>query len=205
MATKTVKKETIKKETTKKEETKVEEVVEKVEVKKPLTLGELRRKLKNKSIDVEIMNIAGGEVFYRCPKTHSEITLESVGDTETVDLDFLMTMKNRHKGLFTRYIIAIVDVYDDEITIEDIITYLGIGDLYKEAERLDANYIEDLILNTDAIEFSEIIDRLNIALVHRIGERALDLFKNGQFDSRYKCDSIERKLQMKDLFDIELD
>ena len=54
--------------------------------------------LKSSNIDVEIMNLAGGEVFYRCPKTHSEITLESVGDTETVDLDLLMTMKNRHKG-----------------------------------------------------------------------------------------------------------
>ena len=207
MSSKTVKKDT--KATTKKvaaiETEAVNIDIEEVEVKKPLTIKDLRRKLKNSNIDVEIMNIAGGEVFYRCPKTHVEVSLQSVGDTETVDLDLLMTMKNRHKGFFSKYVIGIVDVYDDEITIEDVVNYLGIGELYKDIENLDANYIEDLILDTDSLEFADIIGKLNIGLVQRIAERALVLFKTGQFDSRYKCDAIEKVLQIKGLFDIELD
>lgn len=171
--------------------------------KTKLSPREIRRELKSKNVEVEIINLTSSKLVYTCPKTHTEIIFEECGDSETVDLDLLVTMKNKHKKFFSRHYITIVDVYSEDYTIEDILTYLGVDKFYSELENTDVDYIEDIILNSSVDDFEKIVRKSSYELANRIAERAVKMYKDGDFDSRYKCEVLAEKLEMDHLFDLE--
>ena len=116
---------------------KKEEVVEVIneQPKRRKTLRELRRLL-NRDTEVLVMNNTQGTFYYYCPKTHMSIRLEEFGDSEIVTMEVLEGMKNRGKSIFKNYYLVILDVYPeenlvDEIDVSDVLTYLGISDLYE--------------------------------------------------------------------------
>lgn len=167
------------------------------------SLRELRQELKKrKSLEVEIMNLSTGEVFYECPKTRYKFNLNKVGAKESVELDILTTLVNRSRGFFENHLITIVDFEDDEFTVEDLLEYLGLKDIYNGIENTDIDYINE-ILEKDVYDFEKFIDTLaSPVLIERIAERAILLYSKGKFDSHTKRRILSKKLGLEDIFDV---
>ena len=212
----TTKKTTTRRTTAKKTVEKVEvQPVEKhefEEVKRPKTFRELRKML-TRDTEVLIMNNTQGGFYYKCPKTQMEINLQEFGDTEVVTIELLEAMKNRAKIVFKNYCIMIVDVYpeidfEDEIGIYDVLNYLGLTELYNlvsdelenNGELYSEEFFDSLIINESRDRFEKIARKMNRKLLTQLAHRAYNLYKTGEFDSRYKMEFIQEKLGMEDLF-----
>lgn len=167
------------------------------------SLRELRQELKKrKSLEVEIMNLTTGEVFYECPKTRYKFNLSKLGAKENLELDILTTLANRSRDLFETHSLAIVDFEDDEYTAEDLIEYLGLRDIYKGIENTDVDYINE-ILELDNDDFEEFIRKNgNPALIKRLAERAIYLYSKRKFDSHTKRRILSKLLGSEDIFDV---
>lgn len=171
--------------------------------KDKMSLRELRQELKKrKSLEVEIMSLSTGEIIYECPKTRYKFNLSKVGARESLELDVLTTLVNRSRGFFENHLITIVDFEDDEFTVEDLITYLGLQDIYTDIENTDVDYIAE-ILALDNDEFEKIINKKeNELLVRKIAERAVYLYGQGEFDSHTKQRALSKRIGINDLFDV---
>ena len=193
---------------------KKEEVVEVVneQPKRRKTLRELRRLL-NRDTEVLVMNNTQGTFYYYCPKTHMSIRLEEFGDSEIVTMEVLEGMKNRGKTIFRNYYLVILDVYPeenlvDEIDVSDVLTYLGISDLYetindeleKYGDIYSDEFFDSLLLDKDLDDFKRILDKMHLGLARRLATRAHVLFKDKEFDSGNKMNLIQEKIGVEDLF-----
>lgn len=193
---------------------KKEEVVEVVneQPKRRKTLRELRRLL-NRDTEVLVMNNTQGTFYYYCPKTHMSMRLEEFGDSEIVTMEVLEGMKNRGKSIFKNYYLVILDVYpeenlEDEIDVSDVLTYLGINDLYesinneleKDGDLYSNEFFDGLLLEKDLDDFKRIIDKMHLGLARRLATRAHVLFKDKKFDSGNKMNLIQDKIGVEDLF-----
>ena len=194
----------------KKEE--VVEVVNEQPIKKRKTLRELRRLL-NRDTEVLVMNNTQGTFYYYCPKTHMSIRLEEFGDSEIVTMEVLEGMKNRGKSIFKNYYLVILDVYPeenlvDEIDVSDVLTYLGISDLYetindeleKYGDIYSDEFFDSLLLDKDLDDFKRILDKMHLGLARRLATRAHVLFKDKEFDSGNKMNLLQDKIGVEDLF-----
>lgn len=167
------------------------------------SLKELRQELKKrKSLEVEIMSLSTGTIVYECPKTRYKFALSKVGARESLELDVLTTLVNRSRDFFENHLITIVDFEDEDFTVEDLITYLGLQDIYTDIENTDVDYIAN-ILNLDNSEFERIINREgNNSLVEKVAERAVYLYKQKKFDSHTKQRILSKRMNIDDLFDV---
>lgn len=193
---------------------KKEEVVEVVneQPKRRKTLRELRRLL-NRDTEVLVMNNTQGTFYYYCPKTHMSMRLEEFGDSEIVTMEVLEGMKNRGKSIFKNYYLVILDVYPeenlvDEIDVSDVLTYLGISDLYetindeleKYGDIYSDEFFDSLLLDKDLDDFKRILDKMHLGLARRLATRAHVLFKDKEFDSGNKMNLLQDKIGVEDLF-----
>lgn len=193
---------------------KKEEVVEVIneQPKRRKTLRELRRLL-NRDTEVLVMNNTQGTFYYYCPKTHMSMRLEEFGDSEIVTMEVLEGMKNRGKSIFKNYYLVILDVYPeenlvDEIDVSDVLTYLGISDLYetindeleKYGDIYSDEFFDSLLLDKDLDDFKRILDKMHLGLARRLATRAHVLFKDKEFDSGNKMNLIQDKIGVEDLF-----
>lgn len=167
------------------------------------SLKELRQELKKrKSLEVEIMSLSTGTIVYECPKTRYKFALSKVGARESLELDVLTTLVNRSRDFFENHLITIVDFEDEDFTVEDLITYLGLQDIYTDIENTDVDYIAD-ILSLDNSEFERIINKEgNNSLVEKVAERAVYLYKQKKFDSHTKQRILSKRMNIDDLFDV---
>ena len=94
---------------------------------------------------------------------------------------------NKEKGHYTS--IEFDDLYLDEIYQEN------------EIENYDTDYVGQ-ILKMDAKKFKRLIEDSDIKLVKTIAGRAVELFRNGKFDSRIKEEVLCAKLNREDLFEM---
>ena len=193
---------------------KKEEVVEVVneQPKRRKTLRELRRLL-NRDTEVLVMNNTQGTFYYYCPKTHMSMRLEEFGDSEIVTMEVLEGMKNRGKSIFKNYYLVILDVYPeenlvDEIDVSDVLTYLGISDLYetindeleKYGDIYSDEFFDSLLLDKDLDDFKRILDKMHLGLARRLATRAHVVFKDKEFDSGNKMNLLQDKIGVEDLF-----
>lgn len=167
------------------------------------SLRKLRQDLKHrKHVEVEIMSLTDSDIVYECPKTNYRFVLDSIGQKETLELDLLFVMANKYRGFFTKHLITITDFDDDDYTIEDLLDYLGLTDIYDGIENTDGDYIKD-ILELDNYDFEKLINtKGTVELYMRLAERMVYLFDKGKFNDYTKSDIIARLLGMSDLFDI---
>ena len=197
---------------TRKKKEEVVEVVNEQPIKKRKTLRELRRLL-NRDTEVLVMNNTQGTFYYYCPKTHMSIRLEEFGDSEIVTMEVLEGMKNRGKSIFKNYYLVILDVYPeenlvDEIDVSDVLTYLGISDLYetindeleKYGDIYSDEFFDSLLLDKDLDDFKRILDKMHLGLARRLATRAHVLFKDKEFDSGNKMNLLQDKIGVEDLF-----
>lgn len=173
-----------------------------------LSLRELRQGLKaKKSEEVTLLNLTNGEVGYECPKTGYSVRLRGIGSKVNLELESLMTMANQHKGLFAKHKIAIHDFDCDEYSIEDLIRFLNLEDIYEPIEKLGLEISEDYIadlLEIDNEVFKNFINDKNTStrLVERIADRVVYLYMTDKFDASIKRQFLEERLGYDDLFDV---
>ena len=184
----------------------VEENVEVEEVKPRKTVRELRAEFRDKKneIEVEIINLNSCATVCRDRTGRELFRLNNTGDRDFLTLADIYEVANRHKGMFEKHWIAIIDVeskYDYEI--EDILTYLNLDEMYQEhnIENYDTDYISQ-ILKMDVRKFEKYIEEANESLVRMVASRAVDLYRNKKFDSRIKENVLAKRLNREDLFEM---
>lgn len=184
-----------------------------VEVKKEKTFKDLRKVL-NKDTEVLVMNNTQGHFYYSCPQTRMSINLEAFGETQVVTLELLEIMKRRARVFFENYLIMVIDVFEEDANIQDVIKYLDIQKYYKDIEKLDddennsiyeEDFFDNIIINKTKSEFDRIVSKMNKRLLVQFANRCVELYRTGEFDSRYKMDTLSDLLKNEDLFsDIDL-
>ena len=183
----------------------IEEVINVEEVVPKKTYKELKKEFKAKQyeIEVEILNLNSCATSCRGRDGRLIFEFSKSGDREFISLADLSEVANRYKGFFEKHLIAIIDIDTDEYDLEDIITYLNLDEIYQEneIENYDTDYIGQ-ILKLDAKKFKRFIEDANIELVRTIASRAVELFRNGKFDSRIKEEALCERLNREDLFEI---
>ena len=184
---------------------KVEETVEVEEVVPRKTYRELKKEFKSKQyeIEVEILNLNSCATSCRGRDGRLIFKFNRSGDREFISLADLLEVANRHKGFFEKHLIAIIDIDSDEYELEDIITYLNLDEIYQEneIENYDTDYVGQ-ILKMDTKKFKRLVEDADIKLVKTIAGRAVELFRNGKFDSRIKEEVLCARLNREDLFEM---
>ena len=187
------------------DDVKVEETVEVEEVVTKKTYRELKKEFKSKQyeIEVEVLNLNSCATSCRGRDGRLIFKFNKSGDREFISLADLLEVANRHKGFFEKHLIAIIDIDNDEYELEDIITYLNLDEIYQEneIENYDTDYIGQ-ILKMDTKKFKRLIEDADVKLVKTIAGRAVELFRNGKFDSRIKEEVLCAKLDREDLFEM---
>ena len=187
------------------DEVEVEETVEVEEVIPRKTYKELKKEFRSKQyeIEVEILNLNSCATSCRGRDGRLIFEFNKSGDREFVSLADLLEVANRYKGYFEKHLIAIIDIDNDEYDLEDIITYLNLDEIYQEneIENYDTDYIGQ-ILKMDAKKFKRLVEDVDINLVKTIAGRAVELFRNGKFDSRIKEEVLCARLNREDLFEM---
>ena len=187
------------------DDVKVEETVEVEEVVPRKTYRELKKEFKSKQyeIEVEILNLNSCATSCRGRDGRLIFKFNKSGDREFISLADLLEVANRHKGFFEKHLIAIIDIDRDEYELEDIITYLNLDEIYQEneIENYDTDYIGQ-ILKMDAKKFKRLVEDADIKLAKTIAGRAVELFRNGKFDSRIKEEVLCARLNREDLFEM---
>ena len=185
----------------------IEEIVEVEEIKPRKTLKELRNEFRKKKydIEVEILNLNSCATSCRGRDGRIIFDFERSGDREFITLDDALEIASRYKGFFERHLITIIDVDcgEDEYDLEDIINYLNLGEIYQDngIENYDTDYIAQ-ILKMDTKKFKRLIEDADIELVKSVTNRAVELFRNGKFDSRMKEEILSSRLGREDLFEM---
>ena len=187
------------------DDVKVEETVEVEDITPRKTYRELKKEFKSKQheIEVEVLNLNSCATSCRGRDGRLIFKFNKSGDREFISLADLLEVANRHKGFFEKHLIAIIDIDNDEYELEDIITYLNLDEIYQEneIENYDTDYIGQ-ILKMDTKKFKRLIEDADVKLVKTIAGRAVELFRNGKFDSRIKEEVLCAKLNREDLFEM---
>ena len=186
----------------------VEEIQDDIEIDEIVprkSYKDLKKEFRSKQyeIEVEILNLNSCATSCRGRDGRLIFEFNKSGDREFISLADLSEVANRYKGFFEKHLIAIIDVDDEEYDLEDIITYLNLDEIYQEneIENYDTDYIGQ-ILKMDAKKFKRLVEDENTELVKTIASRAVELFKNGKFDSRIKEEAICKRLNREDLFEM---
>lgn len=158
-----------------------------------ITKSELKAALKNAEID--IVSNDNAQLLYICPITHQEIYLDEYGDTESVSMDVLQSMKSKAKDFFRKYWVIIEDVYipDSEldITVEDVYNYLGLSNVYKEISEFEGGYFDSLLLKEKTEKFEKRVEDMDKKMLGQLISRSVTLYKDGSFNNSSKQRLLE--------------
>ncbi|HBG2116862.1 hypothetical protein M1I50_09505 [Clostridioides difficile] len=158
------------------------------------------RKLKDE-IEVEIMNLDTGTVLYRDRDERLIFEMNKAGEKTFILLSDLYEISNKHRGYFENYLITIIDVDSDDYTVEDILEYLNLKDMYEYLDEYDLDYINNILLKLDNDKFVNLVEKANYGLIECLGSRVIELYKKGMFDSHYKERLIATRLGLQSLFE----
>lgn len=173
------------------------------------TRRNLIRELKNKrnEIDVEITNISAVRCKYVEEKTKYKYFDLQMGDKEILTLADLQEVVNRCRFMFEDHYLLITDVImvdeedDKKYTIDDLLVYLGLMDIYVDIDNHQIDYIEELIYDSKIKDFKDVISRSDRPLLVSIAGRMLSIFKKDPDEiDRNKIEIISSKLNLGDIF-----
>jgi hypothetical protein len=178
-------------------EDKVDKNITVKEPKKILTKKELRNRAH--TIEVEVMNLTNGSVYYRCKKTGEVIELNESGDSAVTTLDILLNMRNQSKKMLDNMHISIVDVFEDDIDVNDILKMLDLKKAYC-IDEMTVEGIDKYIISLSGSEFEKIVNESDIRFIRRLAERSVSLDKEKKLDSDFKRNVLIKKLNKEYLF-----
>lgn len=173
------------------------------------TRRNLIRELKNKrnEIDVEITNISAVRCKYVEEKTKYKYFDLQMGDKEILTLADLQEVVNRCRFMFEDHYLLITDVImvdeedDKKYTIDDLLVYLGLMDIYVDIDNHQIDYIEQLIYDSKIKDFKDVVSRSDRPLLVSIAGRMLSIFKKDPDEiDRNKIEIISSKLNLGDIF-----
>lgn len=173
------------------------------------TRRNLIRELKNKrnEIDVEITNISAVRCKYVEEKTKYKYFDLQMGDKEILTLADLQEVVNRCRFMFEDHYLLITDVImvdeedDKKYTIDDLLVYLGLMDIYVDIDNHQIDYIEELIYDSKIKDFKDVVSRSDRPLLVSIAGRMLSIFKKDPDEiDRNKIEIISSKLNLGDVF-----
>lgn len=173
------------------------------------TRRNLIRELKNKrnEIDVEITNISAVRCKYVEEKTKYKYFDLRMGDKEILTLADLQEVVNRCRFMFEDHYLLITDVImvdeedDKKYTIDDLLVYLGLMDIYVDIDNHQIDYIEQLIYDSKIKDFKDVVSRSDRPLLVSIAGRMLSIFKKDPDEiDRNKIEIISSKLNLGDIF-----
>lgn len=173
------------------------------------TRRNLIRELKNKrnEIDVEITNISAVRCKYVEEKTKYKYFDLRMGDKEILTLADLQEVVNRCRFMFEDHYLLITDVImvdeedDKKYTIDDLLVYLGLMDIYVDIDNHQIDYIEELIYDSKIKDFKDVVSRSDRPLLVSIAGRMLSIFKKDPDEiDRNKIEIISSKLNLGDIF-----
>ena len=173
------------------------------------TRRDLIRELKNKrnEIDVEITNISAVRCKYVEEKTKYKYFDLRMGDKEILTLADLQEVVNRCRFMFEDHYLLITDVImvdeedDKKYTIDDLLVYLGLMDIYVDIDNHQIDYIEELIYDSEIKDFKNVVSRSDRPLLISIAGRMLSVFKQDPDEiDRNKIEIISSKLNLGDIF-----
>lgn len=152
-----------------------------------------------KDVECVVMSLCNGELVYRDRRTSRLFEFPELGDSEIMTIEELSTMKNLARKFFKNSYITVVDVLDDEYTLEDVYEYLQIK---TNTEILCAEDMDDIILDMDIDDFRTILqNRKEGGLRQRIVERAMKLYEDGEFNDYSKMKIIKDVTKLDYLFE----
>ena len=152
-----------------------------------------------KDVECVVMSLCNGELVYRDRRTSRLFEFPELGDSEIMTIEELSTMKNLARKFFKNSYITVVDVLDDEYTLEDVYEYLQIK---TNTEILCAEDMDDIILDMDIDDFRTILqNRKEGGLRQRIVERAIKLYEDGEFNDYSKMKIIKDVTKLDYLFE----
>lgn len=165
------------------------------------TISEKRNILKN--ADISVKNNCISKIILKSRLNGgSKYTLLANGDIEDIPFTELNDIFKRQRSLFESYKILIEDVYcpeNDEITVDDVKLVLG---LKKELDEIpDEYYFDELLLDLSFEEYEEEVNSLPKVVLSRLIERAILLYRQGEFSNFNKMSLLENKLGLEYVFE----
>ena len=159
-------------------ETEAKEVVEKT---KPKTKTVSRRQqFKEKKIElrkqaseiqVEVLNISDGNAYFVSRKTGIPYFDLNPSEDTVLTLDELEEVVRDSKGFFTKDVLVMTDVYNEEYNLIDIMEYLKL----KDYDKAGYDYLEEFIVNSSDVEFKSKLENESRDYIKRIACKAIYL------------------------------
>ena len=165
------------------------------------TISEKRNILKNADISIKNNSISKIILISRLGGG-SKYTLLANGDIEDIPFTELNDIFKRQRKLFESYKILIEDVYcpdNDDITIEDVKLVLGLKDKFDETP--DEYYFDELLLDLSFEDYEDEVKKLPREIMSRLLERAILLYRQGEFANFNKMSLLEEKLGLEYIFE----
>lgn len=169
------------KEVKKPKKKKVTPKIEVKEVKKSRKqiASELRRNMG--SIDVEILNISDMRVSHANKMGVFYFQLEP-NESVIISLEEIYEVKTKAKKCFTEHMIIITDVFSDDYSLEDIMAFLGLDNVYKGIDDPNSDFLEKFVVETNEDEFERMIQKKNKKEIKRIACKAMFLHYSDEND-----------------------
>lgn len=179
------------------EEKKLENVKKKTKTRKELS-SELRAK--RDDIELEILNISTGGCSYY--DSHGEAYFNLVpGQSTIVSLREIQDICLQARCYFDEYYLIITDVNNEHYTLEEILIYLGLSDIYKNIKNYNEDYLRDILLESNDKEFNSLISVKDIKFIKMLAAKAIYLFTVEKEDiSRGKEHALKQMLKLETLF-----
>jgi len=201
---------TKKKTTTKKTEVASKEEIETKSIPKEKTRKQIQMELRKKVNDVlvELTNISFMGAMY-VNRTGVEYFDLQPGESITLTLGELEEVVRQSKGFFTSFSLIVSDVLSDEITLDEVMKYLSLDNVFKNIDDPNRDFVEE-ILEMDDDDFLSIVNayKSNKDILRNISARGVYMTKSDDYDyelSRKKNRILAEFFNRKTLFDDEIE
>ena len=167
------------------------------------TISEMKRQLKD--ADISIKNNSMFEVILKSDRNGGSFTTLKPTEIEDITFEDLQSIVKKHKSMFEDFTVLIDDVYcpdNEELGVEEVEQVLGLGRIKKGVDEIpDDLYFDDLLLDCPFEEFTEEVDKMKKAVINRLIERAIFLYKEKEFSNNFKMSYLEKKLGVQYVFE----
>lgn len=158
-----------------------------------------KRVVVDRDTEVVFMNNTSGNLFYKCPKTHSIYDLYEYGDTDYITVEQLLAMNNSSRKMLKDLWIILLDVTNKDIDIEDVWKYLGLDNLYNDVVKPED--VDGFITKSTDAKFTSALEKMNKVLASKVIERAIVLYHRGELNSITKVNILKEFVGDDDLFE----
>jgi hypothetical protein len=152
-----------------------------------------RKKIPNDLVIELTSNLNGGISFAdKKSKTNAYISFRGIDDTDSCTFTEIKTMLKQSPKLLEKAYIVITDVNsieDNEFTVNDLLYHLNLKELYDGS--IDPRELDKFLTSTKYETFVNKIKSCDQNLLDIILERAVYMYKQGQFNDATKMNYLQ--------------